>query len=582
MIRRSSIAILGVLAAAWLLLSVPYGLTGYDLLAGIAAAAAGLLAGLLWPALHQHARRLLSITSDLLGDEEVGFTGSPGLHAAAGDVESDAGGGDPDRVDPRVGPDAMGAVLRHVTDTLGALRTVVWRIDRADDAFVPEHGTPPLPPTATAAGSPMMWALQERSTLRLEPTPRWADGPVIVAPIDDDRLVTVETSLDRPDPDTVRENRIAASARVLAPFLRLYDQQTDAAAANARLERLIEFLRSASHENAAGSAAGDAGGALARMTMALTGGTGALVASWDGERGLVHAREGLGRGPDVGTDFTALDGDLAHAARTHAMVRREPGDRAPPLARAGERWEHPAPAFRTVIPVVEPEGATAGLLAVWGRHAPTEQGLVLLRAIAPLLALEIRQADNVMRLRDRALVDTLTGLPNRTALEEHIGEETARYHRYRRPVALLIVDLDHFKAVNDTHGHEAGDAALVQAAAAIRSAVRDVDFSARFGGEEMVVLLPETMLGAAMDAAERVRAAIEAARVEFDGRIIPITASIGVSACPECVDSPADLFASADAALYAAKGAGRNRVAAAETVGPGGAARGTASGDAGG
>lgn len=599
--RTSSMAVLGVLVAGWLLLSVPDGVTGYDILAGAAAAGAGLLAGLLWPALQQHGRRLLAIASDLLDDEAGGATGhpSPGVNAdrsptsdsdpwreggpvdrsaasaaqpviVTGAGEGEALKGDPDRLDPRAAPHAMAAVLRHVADSLGALRIVVWRLDREDDTIVPEHGTGPLPPATAAAGSPMVWAIQQGSALRLQPTPRWADGPVTLAPIDDDRILAVETALDGTDPDTLRDSALAAARGILAPFLRLYDQQTDAAAANDRLERVTEFLRSASRDNATAATAGDAAAALARTTMAITGGAGALVASWDGERGVVHVREGAGGGPAVGTEFTVLDGDLAHAARTRAIIRREPGDRGPALACASERWGWPAPAYRTVIPLVDPNADTTGLLALWGRAAPAEQGLALLHAIAPLLALQIRQADDVVRLRDRAHVDALTALPNRTALEERIGEETARYHRYRRPVALLVVDLDHFKAVNDTHGHEAGDAALVQAAAAIRSAVRDVDFPARFGGEEMVVLLPETMLTAAMDAAERVRAAVEGMRVEVERQVIPVTASIGVSACPECVDSPVELFASADAALYAAKEAGRNRVAAADTVPAGG------------
>lgn len=574
--RSSSMAILGLLAVAWLLLSIPHGLTGYDLLAGAAAVGVGLLAGLLWPVLQQHGRRLLDIASDLLDDvddarvdrTEASESQPLVVTAAGGGVEL---GGDPDRLDARAAPDAMDAVLRHVVDSLQAIRIVIWRIDRAADALVPEHGTAPLPPVMAAAGTPMVWAIDERSALRLQPTPRWADGPVLLAPIDDDRVLTVETSFDGTDPDMLRDSAMAAATGILAPFLRLYHQQADAAAANARLARVTEFLGSVSRENSAGVTAGDAAGALARTTMAITGGAGALVASWDGGSGVVQVREGGGGGPAVGSEFSVLDGDLAHAARTRAIIRREPGDRTPALARAGERWARPAPAYRTVIPLVDPHAETTGLLAVWGRHAPAEQGVALLHAIAPLLALQIRQADDVIRLRDRAFSDALTALPNRTAFEERVGEEIARYHRYRRPAALLVVDLDHFKVVNDAYGHEAGDAALVQAAAAIRSAVRDVDFPARFGGEEMVVLLPETMLSAAMDAAERVRAAVESTRAEFDGRVIAITASIGVSACPECVDSPAELFASADAALYAAKEAGRNRVAAAETAPAGGA-----------
>ncbi|MFW6206171.1 MAG: GGDEF domain-containing protein, partial [Gemmatimonadota bacterium] len=207
-----------------------------------------------------------------------------------------------------------------------------------------------------------------------------------------------------------------------------------------------------------------------------------------------------------------------------------------------------------------PEGGVVSVVAVWGDRPPAEQGVELLEALGPLLAIQLQRATDLQDFRSRVTVDDLTGLMNRAAFDERMVEERARFHRYRRPLALMVIDLDRFKAVNDTHGHNAGDAVLRAVAATVRRTVRDADIPARYGGEELVVLMPETLLHAARESAERVRAAIAGANIVHDGRTIPITASIGVSACPEVVDDPAELFESADAALYAAKEAGRDRV----------------------
>jgi diguanylate cyclase (GGDEF)-like protein len=126
-----------------------------------------------------------------------------------------------------------------------------------------------------------------------------------------------------------------------------------------------------------------------------------------------------------------------------------------------------------------------------------------------------------------------------------------------------MLDIDHFKRINDEHGHDAGDEVLRAVAAVLRNATRDVDVTARHGGEEFVVLLPETGLAAARDAAERVRTAVATATVDPGGRQLSVTVSVGVSAWPDSATAPADLLPGADAALYEAKRSGRNRVVAA-------------------
>jgi diguanylate cyclase (GGDEF)-like protein len=158
-----------------------------------------------------------------------------------------------------------------------------------------------------------------------------------------------------------------------------------------------------------------------------------------------------------------------------------------------------------------------------------------------------------------ALTDALTGCVNRRALEARAVSELAHAARHSRPLSLVIVDLDHFKRVNDTHGHAAGDVALTHTGALLRDAVRPDDVVARYGGEEFCVLLRESGPEPARLVAERLRAAISAEPVATPAGPLPLTASLGVATAR--ADEPWEaLFHRADEALYAAKRAGRDRV----------------------
>ena len=162
------------------------------------------------------------------------------------------------------------------------------------------------------------------------------------------------------------------------------------------------------------------------------------------------------------------------------------------------------------------------------------------------------------RLAALAATDGLTGLLNHRALHERLAEEFLRASRHSQPLSLLMLDLDHFKTINDTRGHLAGDDALRALAGVLSQAARESDIVARCGGEEFVVILPQTDADGALLLAERMRAAVEAA----DGPLNSVTVSIGVCAlCPDHADF-AVLLRCVDAALYRSKAAGRNQVAA--------------------
>ncbi|HEX6534996.1 MAG TPA: diguanylate cyclase [Gemmatimonadaceae bacterium] len=164
-------------------------------------------------------------------------------------------------------------------------------------------------------------------------------------------------------------------------------------------------------------------------------------------------------------------------------------------------------------------------------------------------------------LRRMAVTDVLTGLFNRRHLEERLREMFDHSQRLHEPLAVVMFDLDHFKSVNDTHGHQAGDEVLRQLAGLLRESVREIDRIGRYGGEEFMAILPGTVLDAAVTFAERARQEVEAHEFTFDGGSLRRTLSCGVAAWPHPrIRHRDELVKAADDALYVAKALGRNRV----------------------
>jgi len=182
----------------------------------------------------------------------------------------------------------------------------------------------------------------------------------------------------------------------------------------------------------------------------------------------------------------------------------------------------------------------------------------LTRAFAHLVS-RLREREGQTELERLSITDALTGLYNRRHLMGTLANEVQRSRRLRRTFSVLMADVDHFKAYNDTNGHLAGDAALVKVAEILRKATRGVDSVARYGGEEFLVMLLEAPLGTAAIVGERIRARV--ASEPFDGG--KVTMSIGIAEYPSHGDTPEELIASADAAMYQGKSQGRNRVVAA-------------------
>jgi diguanylate cyclase (GGDEF)-like protein len=175
------------------------------------------------------------------------------------------------------------------------------------------------------------------------------------------------------------------------------------------------------------------------------------------------------------------------------------------------------------------------------------------------LANELERANK--ELAALATTDALTKVANRRMLDQRLLEEFERSRRYLRPLAILVVDVDHFKSVNDTYGHQVGDRVLTEVARSIQDSIRKSDLVGRFGGEEFVIVAPETPAAPVHNLAERIRINIQKRTAAAKDTGIPtVTASLGVATTELDVNTVAELLKRADDALYAAKQAGRNRV----------------------
>jgi diguanylate cyclase (GGDEF)-like protein len=200
-------------------------------------------------------------------------------------------------------------------------------------------------------------------------------------------------------------------------------------------------------------------------------------------------------------------------------------------------------------------------MVIAAEHAP------LARLLAPFVAVYLREAGPVLEakrlmehLRENSLRDAMTGLYNRRFLEEYIGTLVSGTQRRKSSIAVLMLDLDFFKQVNDTHGHEVGDKVLKTLADVLLRNVRSSDIAVRYGGEEFLLALMDTGAEGGMKVAEKIRAEIEATKIPIAGGMLQKTISIGVAEFPGDSDTFWQIVKFADVALYAAKAGGRNRV----------------------
>lgn len=216
-------------------------------------------------------------------------------------------------------------------------------------------------------------------------------------------------------------------------------------------------------------------------------------------------------------------------------------------------------------------GDTLGVLYI---ECPTPQAasevdnhLESLQQLAEMASMSIASLNLRSRLEHQSIRDGLTNLFNRHFMEISLDREVRRAARNHTELAILMIDVDHFKKFNDSYGHEAGDSILREVAEIFRQSVRAEDIICRYGGEEFVIILPETSSALAIERAEAIRWSVSQMRVRFRTEALrEITVSVGVAICPGCGSTLEEILRSADRALYAAKHAGRNQIMMAESL----------------
>jgi diguanylate cyclase (GGDEF)-like protein len=294
---------------------------------------------------------------------------------------------------------------------------------------------------------------------------------------------------------------------------------------------------------------------IAQLAAQLTGTPMSLVSLIDAERAFFKARHGL----------DAVEAPRDHAFCAYAILNPTEAMVVPDTRLDSRFADNPfvtgAPDIRFYagIPLVNPEGAALGTLCVLD-HRPREmdqaqrQNLARLAETA-MTTLELRRA--MARVRRLALVDALTGLPNRPALMDALERALARQQRHGENFALLYLDLDGFKRINDQRGHMTGDAVLREVATALTASLREEDLGARLGGDEFAAVLAGNPLDV-QAVAERVRGEIAAGMAAHGWAV---TASVGAVSFRASPGSVNNALQAADAAMYRAKAAGKNRVA---------------------
>jgi len=274
------------------------------------------------------------------------------------------------------------------------------------------------------------------------------------------------------------------------------------------------------------------------------------VASWGSRRGDTTREE----------TFSSADCWALRRGRMHVSGADESSMACAHIAHAPGKIARPG----VCMPMIA-QGAASGLLFLQARDVDaatlSAARLEFIASVAEQMALALFNISLREALRQQSVRDPLTGLYNRRFLEETLDRELSRLERKTLPLSLIMLDIDNFKAFNDTFGHAAGDAVLRDLGSVLQRFVRGGDIACRYGGEEFTVILPEASLEIGRQRAEMLREAAREMRIVHDGKALgSVTLSLGVACSPEHTRSRDQLLQMADAALYEAKSGGRNRV----------------------
>jgi diguanylate cyclase (GGDEF)-like protein len=438
----------------------------------------------------------------------------------------------------------------------GARRVILWVVDQPAGLVRPLAAAGGGRPNAHVLhGSPITWITQQGISARIAPPPEWAETLRVMGIAVIQAQPTHALTLELIDDLDVNPEQFAVLGIYMGALLNVMYDHHLLADYQKRSQLLIDALRALPRANDARALASE----LTSAAVQMTEGHGAALVIWHGDSGEVVSAEGSGLA--AGTTFEDdVESLTVLAARGGATLSHGGAAlRALHVLSDGERFL-PSPEAAVAIPLIV-DDHVIGVLTAWTARSSriSEEAVTTLETIAPYAAVQLRHALELGVMKAIAERDGLTGLANRRAFDTQLLTEWARWERSREPFSLLLFDIDHFKKINDQHGHDAGDEVLRAVGGALHGALRGKDFTARYGGEEFAVLLGEANLKTATEVAERVRAHIERMNAGFAGKHIPVTISGGVASSSEHL-SAGDMIRTADRLLYKAKSDGRNRI----------------------
>lgn len=464
---------------------------------------------------------------------------------------------------PRPSADVLPRYLRDVRDWAGADEVVFWRRDAVGGELVAAAWSTADASAPRFVGSEWVpvvrWVAEERLVHvdREGDAPRLAVAPVEWGVTSLGAITIVRHAGMRAGRDELRA-WIPRFALHVAALGELSDDREQAM----RQTRHAQALLAASREFPSSGTVPDLARALFRTARTITSARHAALVRWlpDEGRGTVLC---VTDGHPLPTGITVTERSYAGAVcaggRPYVWEDARLLDGAALVYGEGE--PHRPLGSLGIVPLHR-QGQVLGALVLEGEAPMDVRGddRRTLRNLADFAAASLSALLELEVSKVRATTDELTGLANRRAFEEQLALRLSEVDRFGSCMSLILADVDHFKRVNDTHGHEVGDVVLRAVASTLRERVRDVDLCARYGGEEIVMLLPHTDLSGAVETAERLRRAVESRPVVTSGVTVPVTLSFGVASYPFSAASHEHLFSAADRALYRAKADGRNCV----------------------
>ena len=464
--------------------------------------------------------------------------------------------------DTRLRAEALARYLRQVRDTLGAHDAVYWRTSRTGNTL-----------------APLAWASDDAATWEAPTHPLGAElGAVQSATrvaLFDRKHEGMVAAVAVPGPAnacgvlTLHAERLQMSHEVLARWLpRFADnlgmlaQLLETQAEYSRQNRQAQSLLQASTVFQQQRTIDTLGQSICDAALTVSGASRAALVRWYPETSAgviqsVTSGHHIQRGAPVATD--SLVGQLCATGLPQVWEDARLVEQVSALYSPG----HVVPRLGSVsvVPLRQGDTVTGAIVveseAVGGVLLRDMRNVRLLGAVASVSLETVWQIEEATR---RARTDALTGLANRRAFDEALARAVAEADRFGHNVGLVICDVDNFKRVNDLYGHAVGDHVLRSIAASLSTGVRGVDLVARYGGEELVMLLGKADVAMAWEVAERMRAAIEAKTIGVGEHLVHVTASFGVASYPETARLGDELFPAADKALYVAKREGRNCV----------------------